>query len=322
MNSEFHISRRRALKAMGWTAVSIGFAGCGGGSSSSESVSSTAESSSSLAESSVSSTASSTVSSAATTRSWASGSTDLITVDYPDDSLFDDAGICDLSLTERTTEGPCYLGVDEKEDLSEGKTGLPMMLCLQLIDSECNPLEGYLIEVWHCDSEGIYSADTDASDDSSSFAGDFCTGGDVEAQSSTWFRGEAYTDSSGRVNFKTCFPGWYSGRTIHIHYRVRMENGGSDYIVSQFCFTDDFCEEICTTHDGYLSRGTQDTTLSSGTDTVFPSSDYAEFVMETEQNEDGSLLAYKRIMIGDEVLEDSGETFGYQDGFPGTPSMN
>lgn len=228
---------------------------------------------------------------------WAAGGTDLITVDFPDDTLFDNAGTCTLSLTERTTEGPCYLGVEERQDISDGKTGLPMQLCLQLVDASCSPLQGYLIEVWHCDRAGIYSGDTSQSDDASTFAGNFCTGGDSAATSNIWFRGEQTTDANGRVNFASCFPGWYSGRTIHIHYRVRLTNGGSDYIVSQFCFTDTFCEEICTNHSLYASRGSQDTPLSGGRDTVFPSSGYDEYIMNFSQNSDGSLLAYKRIMI-------------------------
>jgi hypothetical protein len=37
--------------------------------------------------------------------------------------------------------------------------------------------------------------------------------------------------------------------------------------------------------------------LSSGNDTVFPSSGYADYMLNIEQNADGTLLAYKRIMI-------------------------
>ena len=158
-------------------------------------------------------------------------------------------------------------------------------------------MEGYLIEVWHCDRAGVYSGNTTDSDDVSTFAGSFCTGGDTEAEASTWFRGELTTNSNGRINLKSCFPGWYRGRTIHIHFRVRLEYGGSDYVVSQFCFDDDFAQDICTTHDLYMDRGVQDTPLAGGSDTVFPAADYSDYLLNIEQNADGSLLAYKRIMI-------------------------
>lgn len=291
MRSQF--TRRKLLKTSGSYLLAVpfaGLAGCGGASSSSSADSSSGTDGGTTTDGSGSTTTDSTV-------SWASGGTDQITVDFPADSLFEDSGSCSLSLTSNTTEGPCYMGVNEREDISEGESGLPMQLCMQLVDEDCNPLAGYLIEVWHCDTGGIYSGDTDDEDvdDTSSWAGSFCTDNDSAALQSTWFRGEQTTDSSGRVNFKSCFPGWYSGRTIHIHFRVR--NGGGDYVVSQFCFADSFTAEICTTHERYKSRGVQDTTLASGSDTVFPSSGYDDYMLNIEQNSDGSLLAYKRVMI-------------------------
>ena len=330
MNHDIRFTRRKAIKTIGIATATL-LVGCGdeggdalAGSSSSLSNSSSSlfSSSSSRNSSAISSSTSSVSSDAAessavssssqgattgydeaattveATVEWASGNTDLITVDFPDDALFETASTCSLTdLTETTTEGPCYLGYVEREDISDGYEGLPMQLCLQLIDGNCAPLEGYLIEVWHCDREGIYSGDESQSDDASSFAGSFCTGGDAEAEKAIWFRGEMTTDAVGRVNFKTCFPGWYSGRTIHIHYRVRAADGGRDYVVSQFCFHDDFCEEICTAHPQYADRGSQNTPLSGGRDTVFPSVGYEEYMMNLKQNADGTLLAYKKVMV-------------------------
>lgn len=224
---------------------------------------------------------------------WASGSTDLIQVDYPEDSIFASSSLCSMAVDQNLTMGPCYFADTTGEDISEGITGLPMQLCLQLIDSNCNPLQGYKIEVWHCDKRGVYSGDTRNSSDSHSFQGNFCTGGDTAATSSTWFRGMLITDNSGRVNFKSCFPGWYSGRTIHIHFSVVDSNNNRQF-VSQLCFTDKFADEICTTHDLYKNRGPQDTPLSR--DGVFPS-DISRFILNTKQNSDGSLLAYHSIQL-------------------------
>lgn len=223
---------------------------------------------------------------------WASGGTANMTVDFPDDSLFEQSQGCTVSLTESQTEGPCYFQSDYLDDISEEQTGLPMQLCLQLTDSACNPLSGYEIEVWHCDVNGLYSGQTDDSADATRFNSGFCTGNDAQALAARWFRGIQVTDSSGRVNFKTCFPGWYASRAIHIHFRVRRNN--NDEVVSQLGFSDAFCQEICTSHVDYAARGEPDTTQAS--DTVFDSSDDS-FLLTTQQNEDGSLLGYHRIMI-------------------------
>lgn len=234
--------------------------------------------------------------SATPTGSWASGGTDLISVPYPDTSVFSAENACQIALTESTTEGPCYFQSDTGEDISTGLTGLPMQLSLQVIDSSCAPLGGLVVEVWHCDTAGVYSGDTSASGDAGRFAGDFCTAGDAEAEQSAWYRGQLTTDSEGRVNFKTCFPGWYSGRTIHVHFAV-SDPSGDTRVISQYCFPDEFTENICTTHELYAAHGVQDTPLAGGTDSVFRSSNLDGFMFTTQQNSDGTLLAYSTIQV-------------------------
>lgn len=224
---------------------------------------------------------------------WASGGTDLITVAYPDDSIFIDSDACTMAVSEALTLGPCYFADTTGEDISLGLEGLPMQLCLRLVDSNCQPLQGYKIEIWHCDVQGIYSGDTSASSDSKSFSKSFCTGGNAAASASTWYRGMLTTSSNGRVNFKSCFPGWYSGRTAHIHFAISDSNNQRK-LISQFCFSDDFTDNIYTTHSLYKGRGAQDTPLTR--DGVFPSN-FEHFIMNTQMNSDGTLLAYHTIQI-------------------------
>lgn len=300
LNSNQIIQRRRVIRTLLGAAVAtpvLSLIGCGGGGS----TATTAVSSSSTSSGSGSSTGSSgssssgtgtTNSGVTTTTDWATGGTSSITENFPDDSLFDSSSTCSVELTESLTEGPCYFDSEYRDDISEGQTGLPMMLCLQLVDANCNPLSGYEIEVWHCDVEGIYSGDTSDSSDANGFNSSFCTGNDSDALAAKWFRGIKVTDSAGRVDFASCFPGWYSSRVIHIHFRVK--NNNNDEVVSQFAFSDEFVDAICTTHSDYSSRGEPDTHLSS--DTVFRSSD-GDYLFDLQQNADGSLLAYKRIII-------------------------
>lgn len=225
---------------------------------------------------------------------WANGGTDLISVAYPSDDIFAAAGTCEVALSAATTLGPCYFADETGEDISEGLAGLPMQLCLRVIDADCNPIEGQRVEVWHCDTEGVYSGDTSESSAASEFAGDFCTGGDDDAASSSWYRGQLSSDSNGRVNFKSCFPGWYRGRTLHIHFAVSDDSGTR--VISQLCFPDELASEVYTTHPAYSSRGDQDTPLASGTDTVFPA-DFTPYLLTTERNTDGTLLAYHTIQV-------------------------
>ncbi|WP_343042584.1 intradiol ring-cleavage dioxygenase [Nitrincola alkalisediminis] len=220
--------------------------------------------------------------------------TGSLIAEFPPTSLFDTATSCNLSLTKSLTEGPCYFQVDNRVDISEQEKGLPMQLCLQVVNEDCQPLDGLEVEVWHCNTEGAYSGDTSASDDRRRFTSGFCTGNNVTAQQAKWFRGGQITDKDGRVNFQTCFPGWYSGRAIHIHFRVRNKN--RDEIVSQFCFEDAFAEMVCTQLPDYKNRGAQNTPLSGGRDSVYRSN-YQDFLFDLIKNSDGSLLAYKTIVI-------------------------
>ncbi|SHO58302.1 intradiol ring-cleavage dioxygenase [Vibrio quintilis] len=225
---------------------------------------------------------------------WLSGGTKSMTADFPDDSIFATGATCTVALTEQRTEGPCYFDSVYREDISEGLVGLPTQLCFQLTNESCEPLAGYEIEVWHCSVEGVYSGDTSDASDTGRFNSSYCTGDAEDALASQWFRGIAVTDSSGRVNFKTCFPGWYSSRAIHIHFRVRSNN--ADSVVSQFGFGDYFCQSICTTHEDYVSRGEPDTYMNN--DTVFDGPDET-YMFNLQANTDGSLLAYKRLMISE-----------------------
>lgn len=286
-NQPYH-PRRTFLKQVGAALVTIPvlpLIGCG------TETSDTINSSSGTDSSTTPSTGGSSGSSSS---SWASGGTQAMTVNFPTDSLFASGTACVVALTKNVTEGPCYFEVSTTDDISLSQTGLPMQLCLQVVNSACQPLSGLEVEVWHCNVSGYYSGDTSGSADSSRFAGSFCTGNNSQAVQSKWFRGTQVTDASGRVNFKSCFPGWYSGRTIHIHFRVR--NNNQDQVISQCCFNDSLTADICTTHPDYQARGAQDTTLSGGRDTVF-GSQYSDFLFNTQQNTDGSLLVWKTIQI-------------------------
>lgn len=292
-DSPERLDRRRALQLLSGAAGALVLAACSGndGGAAPDATGSTPLSTGSTGAASPTTAASSA--STPASGSWASGGTDLITVGFPDDSIFSTADACQVSLTQATTEGPCYFQSDTGQDISLGRTGLPMQLSLQLVDQSCAPLEGYVVEVWHCDSRGIYSGDTSESDDAARFAGDFCTAGDEQGEASTWFRGQLTTDAAGRADFLSIFPGWYSGRTIHIHVAV-SDPDGTTRVISQFGFTDDFVDEICTTHPEYADRGTQDTPLAS--DNVFPD-DAEPFLLTTRRNIDSTLLAHSVIQI-------------------------
>ena len=159
------------------------------------------------------------------------------------------ADFADLTVCELTPEqaaGPFYLRTELlRRDITEGRPGLPFRLGLQVVDEDCEPIPGAVVDVWHADADGDYSAFVDGS------------APDEEGEGSTFLRGSQMTDGDGIVEFRTVYPGWYPGRTVHVHVKVHV--GGEDVFTSQLYFPDDVTDEVLATA-AYAHRGERSTT--------------------------------------------------------------
>lgn len=141
------------------------------------------------------------------------------------------------------TAGPYY--VDEKlnrsdirSDPSDGsiRDGTPLALAFnvtQLSGGKCVPLSGAVVDVWHCDAQGIYSDVHDAN-------------GFFDTKGKKFLRGYQSTDNSGRATFRTIYPGWYQGRTVHIHFTIRTNPSSrtAHEFTSQIYFDDSLNDSI------------------------------------------------------------------------------
>jgi protocatechuate 3,4-dioxygenase beta subunit len=139
------------------------------------------------------------------------------------------------------TEGPYF--VDEKlnrsdirPDPSDGsvRPGAPLRLALRvsrLAAGACTPLPAALVDLWHCDALGVYS---DVADPGGATVG------------KKFLRGYQVTDGDGLVRFTTIYPGWYQGRAVHIHFKIRSAAGGgrAHEFTSQLFFDDALTDEV------------------------------------------------------------------------------
>lgn len=129
-----------------------------------------------------------------------------------------------------TTEGPYYFDPElVRRDITEGREGEAMRLQLQVVDAECQPIEGARVDIWHCDARGIYSGYRNR-------------GTDIEARGETFLRGTQTTGDRGVATFDTIYPGWYPGRTTHIHYKVLLDE--RSVLTSQIFFPDALSEYL------------------------------------------------------------------------------
>lgn len=113
-------------------------------------------------------------------------------------------------LTPEQEEGPFYIpDALVRAAIAEGQRGVPLELGIRVVAaSTCAPLAGVLVEVWQANAAGLYS------------------GEEREGTSGqTYLRGVQTTDGSGNVRFHSVYPGWYHGRSCHVHVKVR--SGGA-----------------------------------------------------------------------------------------------
>lgn len=159
------------------------------------------------------------------------------------------AGSC--AVRPEMTIGPFF--VDERLKRSDvradpatgrAKPGAPLQLTFNVsrAGDACEPLPGAMVDIWHCDAAGLYSDEEDNGTEGQKF-----------------LRGYQVTDANGIAHFTTIYPGWYRGRTVHIHFRIRNSTAGRRYdFVSQLFFHDALTDRVHA-REPYAGRGPRDT---------------------------------------------------------------
>jgi len=175
-------------------------------------------------------------------------------------ALLDQANTCVAAREE--TQGPYWFDVDSiRSDLREDRPGTPLLLAVRAHDlSRCangsapTAIPNSVVEIWHCDAGGVYSGFESASNGGPGGgpagggpAGGGTRGGpgggpgggasggasdgsysvgDQEANPTddgTYLRGAQVANRNGVVQFTTIYPGWYRGRTVHIHLKLHVD---------------------------------------------------------------------------------------------------
>jgi len=158
------------------------------------------------------------------------------------------AGPSSPALTPHLTEGPYYIARQfNRADITEGLPGIPLDVSLIVLDEKGNPLPGARIDLWHCDASGRYSG-------FGTMPGEEAP---PEVKAATFLRGTQQAGASGDVTFHTLYPGWYQGRTTHIHFKVWHEN--KNILTSQIFLPDALNEFLYTQVDAYKRESLRDT---------------------------------------------------------------
>jgi protocatechuate 3,4-dioxygenase beta subunit len=144
------------------------------------------------------------------------------------------------TLSRELTEGPYWIDTKlTRRDITEDRNGVPIRIVFTVQDaSTCRVIPGADVEIWHADAEGEYSG----------FDGD---------SSSRYLRGHQKANAKGKAVFDTIYPGWYRGRTPHIHLKVHV--GGNEVHTGQLFFRDSLSDAVYRTRY-YRARGSAETT--------------------------------------------------------------
>jgi protocatechuate 3,4-dioxygenase beta subunit len=134
------------------------------------------------------------------------------------------------TLTPEMTEGPFYFDADAvRSDIRDGREGVTLRLALRVRDAACSPIPNAVVDIWHCDAGGEYSVADDP-----------------------FLRGVQTTNRDGIAEFTTIYPGWYQGRTVHIHAKVHLDS--STVLTTQLYFDDAVSDRVFAAAP-YAARG-------------------------------------------------------------------
>ncbi len=164
-------------------------------------------------------------------------------------------------LVPEVTEGPYFL--DERLNRSDVRAnssgggvrhGIPLRLKITVVDvgaaGACTPYEGAAVDIWHSDAEGVYSGVENP--------------GNAGGAGTDFLRGYQVTNAQGAAIFRTIFPGWYRGRAIHIHVKVRVFDGSQQTFeyTSQLFFAETTIDQVYA-REPHSSNGKPDTPNNS-----------------------------------------------------------
>lgn len=120
------------------------------------------------------------------------------------------------------TKSPSSL---EQSNIKGDRNGVAITIKIAVtnVTQNCAALAGALVDIWHCDAQGNYSEYGGSGMQSTNYT------------NVHWLRGRQVTDANGQVTFNSIFPGWYNGRSTHIHVHIYNASGKS-LLVTQIAF--------------------------------------------------------------------------------------
>jgi protocatechuate 3,4-dioxygenase beta subunit len=161
-----------------------------------------------------------------------------------------DAATVSCILTPEQTEGPYYIAGEKlRRNIADGRPGAALVLRTFVVDaSSCRAIRNAAVDIWHADAAGVYSGFGDG------------------ASSRTFMRGIQRTNAKGLAQFRTVYPGWYQGRTVHIHVKVHVSG---NVVHTGQLYVPDAMTDTVYRRAPYSARGSRD--VRNASDSIYRS---------------------------------------------------
>jgi protocatechuate 3,4-dioxygenase beta subunit len=154
-------------------------------------------------------------------------------------TIIDFDGSSQCAMIKDSFEGPFFYCTNPNSaDIAKGEPGVPLIVALRAMDAlTCKPLENAVIDIWHCDANGLYSGYDLGMDESIAQV--------RHAEPKTAeraCRGALRTDKDGIAEFRTVYPGYYVERATHVHFKAHV--GDRCYLTNQAYFPEEMNDAI------------------------------------------------------------------------------
>jgi protocatechuate 3,4-dioxygenase beta subunit len=173
-------------------------------------------------------------------------------------------------------EGPFYFDTKlVRQDIADGRPGIPIEYRLTVVNANCQPVNNAAVDIWQCDSDGIYSG----------YEGQ-ATGANTTGM--TFLRGIQSTNAQGLARFTAIYPGWYPRRVTHLHVKIHLS---AKAIVTTNLFYPDVVTAQVYSSPQYKAHGTNPTTVAQDVELKGDAARFKTLMFDVTQDASGHYLA-------------------------------
>jgi protocatechuate 3,4-dioxygenase beta subunit len=185
------------------------------------------------------------------------------------------APVASCQFSPSVPEGPFYFDTKlVRHETAEGRPGIPIEYRLTVVNANCQPVMNAAVDIWQCDSDGVYSG----------YAGQ-ATGANTTGM--TFLRGIQPTNAQGLAHFTAIYPGWYPRRLTHLHVKIHLS---SKAIVTTNLFYPDAVNAEVYTSPQYKAHGPNPTTVGQDVELKGDTARFKTLMLNVTQDGSGRYL--------------------------------